>query len=181
LHNRFGGLPLAVFGLRFGAAVALLASGTLPALDALVLWQPVMDGEAHLAADFRKKLMKEMLTYGGSRGTREDLVKRLQGGRPVDLDGYELTSRHYSDICAVDTLAAAASARLHHAVLVGIGPSDKPGDSLAKLAAALPSEIPPAVGAIRMQSFWNQIGMIDCRDLVALTMALERKCGVDGG
>lgn len=48
LGQRVGAGPLAVLGLRLGATLAALASPELPALHALVLWDPVVDGSAYL-------------------------------------------------------------------------------------------------------------------------------------
>src|SRR4051812_38190593 len=49
LARRSGAPRLCVAGIRLGAALSALAAGSSPAIDAALLWDPVLEGKAYLA------------------------------------------------------------------------------------------------------------------------------------
>ncbi|MDT8391062.1 MAG: alpha/beta fold hydrolase [Lentisphaeria bacterium] len=172
LTTQFPGPPVIVFGLRFGAVPAL---NTRQTGDRLLLWEPVIAGEDYLLGELRKKLMKEMLTFGAARADRDALVAELTAGRTVDLDGYPLTARQFQEIAAVNLAADSAGLALAAADTFAIGPSGRASAPLAALAEALKACGPVTTHTYKMQAFWNQIGQIDCSELITGTVAALTK------
>jgi exosortase A-associated hydrolase 2 len=77
-------------GLRLGALLALDASRAFPDLDHIVLWQPVLAGDAMLTQFLRTDVAAQMLAQADTRSSTEALRKRLQSGETVEVAGYAL-------------------------------------------------------------------------------------------
>lgn len=169
LRQRFPEAPLGLLAVRFGAVPALYAAATAEKLKFVVLWEPAANGPEYLRQELRKKLMKEMVTFGGSRQTRDELVAELQAGGMVDCDGYALTSRLFASLATraepPPRLPAGLALRM-----ISITPGGDIPAPAAKLATAL-----TAAGArlqhdgFKFPPFWNLIGHTDCGDLAAVT------------
>lgn len=84
------GQPVALWGLRLGALLALdhLRQGNAPA--ALLLWQPVLNGGQALTQFLRLKVASQMLTEGGDSGGTSALRQALAAGQPQEIAGYTL-------------------------------------------------------------------------------------------
>ena len=63
----------------------------------------------YVEQELRKKLRKEMVTFGKNRQTRASLKQSLKEGKAIDFDGYALTPRLYEDLCHVDLLGPEAT------------------------------------------------------------------------
>ncbi len=176
LGHRFPGLGLGLFGLRLGASLACLAAAQTPGLRGLCLWAPVADGRAYLLAELRKRLMKEMVTFGSSRSSREELMAELESGATVDLDGYALTARFYRELVDLDLAMAVPHFGDFPVAMVGIEPSGRESadcQALAEWLGGRPSRLWRKT--LRMPQCWNQIGHVDGRELVAATLAAMRE------
>ena len=108
LRERTDG-PVALWGLRLGALLALDVAQTQSGLDCIVLWQPVTDGSAYLTQFLRLRLAADMLALGqSSEGGVEALRRTLAGGASLDIAGYTLAPALAAamDGLAMDRLAA---------------------------------------------------------------------------
>ena len=95
-----------LLGLRFGAALAVLACQYLGGIDGLALWQPMIEGKPEFSAELRRLLIQDMVTTGKARTGRDEILSALEhGDGEVELDGYPITSRLYRDICRIDLIA----------------------------------------------------------------------------
>jgi exosortase A-associated hydrolase 2 len=102
LHEQ--GCPRIVLtGLRMGALLALDAAPTVPHLERIVLWQPVVAGDAMLNQFLRTDVVAQMLAQADARSSTESLRKRLQSGETIEVAGYAL---------APDLVAAIESLKL---------------------------------------------------------------------
>jgi exosortase A-associated hydrolase 2 len=96
-------ISIGVIGLRFGATVAALhhesemARGANP--GPLILWDPVVDGEAYVQDLLRSHLGTQLAVLGRVVEGREVLRERIRRGESVNLDGYEFASGLH-DSCA---------------------------------------------------------------------------------
>lgn len=168
---RGAGMPAGVLGLRLGAALGLGAAGDLPGLAFAIAWEPVLDGRRYLDQEFRRKLVKEMVTFGQSRLTRATLRKELDEGRSVDLDGYELTPRLAADIAAIDgeRLTRNVPARM---LLVGVGSAGGLPVDAARLHRSLTAAGAPVdCATVPEDPFWSLVGLVACPRLLAETKA----------
>jgi exosortase A-associated hydrolase 2 len=166
LRQHFPQKPGGVLGLRLGATLALKAM-TDPAVapfDFSVLWEPVVNGRDYLDTELRKKLMKEMMTFGKSRCTREALMADLAAGRGIDFDGYLISPRLHQDLCALDLLQVAGGVP-RQCLIVGIGASGRAPQALSQLAGALKVELMMA----REQPIWSLVGLVSCPALIRET------------
>ena len=180
LNGRYPGLKTGILGLRLGATLAMTARGGEPAFDFAVLWEPVVKGRDHLDHELRRKLMKEMMTFGKSQVTVDSLVKELEGGREIDFDGYPITPALYRDLCGLDLLQIRDKLP-QKCLTVGIGNAERPSPSLTRLndafrAAGSDGE----VRAVREQPFWSLVGLVPCPDLIRETAAwIKRAAGAE--
>ena len=170
LRDRTGGAPCALLGLRFGATLALLAAARGLGAEAVVLWEPVLRGKEYVEQELRKKLMKEMVTTGGSTSRRGELLATLQAdGGVVDFDGYALTTGLYRSLSTADLLQAGPGAP-RAAFIVSINAQGANAPHALRLQSALAAAgTAVELSAVREQPFWNLIGYVDCTALIQLT------------
>ncbi len=81
-----------LWGLRLGALLALdYAAQPVGAAPAqLLLWQPVLQGNAHLTQFLRLRVAAQMLGDGVADGGTEALRATLAGGSALEVAGYTL-------------------------------------------------------------------------------------------
>lgn len=77
-------------GLRMGGLLALDIARKLPALERIVLWQPVLAGEGLVTQFLRMDVAAQMLAQADARSSTDALRKRLQSGETVEVAGYAL-------------------------------------------------------------------------------------------
>ena len=154
-------------GLRVGAAIAARAAQA-GELERLLLWQPTVSGADYLRAELRKKLMKEMIGTGTAQTRREGLDAQIARGESIDFDGHVLSAALYTELQALD-LAAEPLPDLQATRIVGIGPSTQLSRELETLRSAWAAGPNVDAEAMRLQPFWNLIGMSACPDLIAAT------------
>lgn len=81
---------ITLWGLRTGALLAADLAQTLN-VQALLLWQPVVDGHLFLTQFLRIKLASEMLSEGQSKTGTKDLLAQLESGQGVEVGGNMLS------------------------------------------------------------------------------------------
>lgn len=98
LETRLG-LPVALWGLRLGALLALdyAADATLP-VGRILLWHPVINGEAYLSQFWRLKLASRMLDGEESPSQANSIKAALVEGRHVEVAGYSVAAEMVSVI-----------------------------------------------------------------------------------
>jgi exosortase A-associated hydrolase 2 len=89
--------PRALLGLRMGGALAAIACARLANVNALLLWQPLIDGEEEITREVRRVLVQQMFVTGRADGRREELVTALREGA-IELDGFPVSSTLYEDV-----------------------------------------------------------------------------------
>lgn len=104
LKGRTGLKRVALFGLRFGAAIALLAAKNLREVELLILWAPVLNLKAYLHQFLRGHLAMQMVTEKKIAVTRGELINQLLEGNEVNVQGYRLSGEFYADAIQIDPL-----------------------------------------------------------------------------
>lgn len=88
-------------GHRLGCAVAARAAACAGELaEALIAWDPVENGSAYLMQWLRSALASQLVATGKAP-TRSALMKALEEGRTVPIDGYGVTPRFYRELVAL--------------------------------------------------------------------------------
>jgi alpha/beta superfamily hydrolase len=153
-----------LLGVRFGGTLAGLAAGSR---ERLVLWEPVIGGDAYLAGELRRKVVREMVTFGKSQADGSDLAARMEAGEVLDLDGYAVTPRLYADVCNA-SLEGRTEAWSESVLAVEISHQDRMTAAFREAFSALSGS--GRAKALRLQPFWNLVGYVDCNALVGLTL-----------
>jgi exosortase A-associated hydrolase 2 len=85
-----GHARLALIGLRLGAMLALDVACGYPGIARVMLWQPVLAGDALVTQFLRTDVVARMLTQADSRSTTDALRARLRNGESIEVAGYTL-------------------------------------------------------------------------------------------
>ena len=89
-------------GLRFGGTLAALAAASGLDVAFLSLWNPIVQGAAYFQECLRSNVVTQMATYKKVLLTREDLVRSLREGKPVNIDGYRVSPAFHHEVSGID-------------------------------------------------------------------------------
>jgi exosortase A-associated hydrolase 2 len=170
------GVPVGIQGVRIGASLALMAALADPDCAFAVLWEPVISGRTYVEQELRKKLMKEMMTFGERRSTREGLLAELEAGRGIDFDGYPFAPRLYRELTALDLLTGKGASPLP-VHLVQVSAATKLASPLERLREKLERDgATVETAAVRAPPFWNLVGIVDCPEIIEQTRDWVEGC-----
>jgi len=155
---------IGLIGLRLGATFAALLSESnaqqqiSPRLrDApLVLWDPILDGDAYFQELLRSNLSTQLAVYGQVVDNREVLTARIRAGGSVNVDGYEI-GKALLESCGVGALLTTASK--HHTgptLVVQIAATEAQKER-ADLKALASSYAQGTLTRAAEQPFWREI------------------------
>lgn len=82
--------PIVLWGLRLGACLAVEVARELDDIRALLLWQPVSDGERYLNHLLRLKLAGDLVKAGRSNTSIQVLRNTLAAGESLEIAGNRL-------------------------------------------------------------------------------------------
>jgi len=157
LRDRCPDKPAGIAGLRFGASLAALHAAAGKDCDFTILWEPVLDGGDYIKQELRRSLTREMVTFGKNRQSRADLLADLDSGKPVDLDGYSLSARLYSDLQALDLARIDAAPK--PCLVLNVTHRDTLSSGLSRLEETWGPDV--AFESVTLQPFWSLVGYID--------------------
>lgn len=154
--RRSGVQRVGLIGLRLGATFAALAAEQEIADGPLVLWDPILDGEAYFQELLRVNLSTQLAVYGAVQDTREVLSEKIRGGTPVNVDGYEIGKALFESCARKDLLDAAQKRHAGKTLVVQIAANEKAKerDDLNALARGYGGEGAPR--AVE-HPFWREI------------------------
>jgi exosortase A-associated hydrolase 2 len=94
-----GAQRISLLGLRLGAMLAAdYARQPHTNIEQLILWQPVLNGEAIMTQFLRLRLAASMLDSVSERTSTQDLRRQLAEGNSLEIAGYELAPELVSEI-----------------------------------------------------------------------------------
>jgi exosortase A-associated hydrolase 2 len=102
LKNKYRVTDVSLFGLRLGGTLAAAYASREGEVDNIVLWDPVLNGERYMQEILRSNLAGQMALKGKVEITRDDLVKQMQSGKPINIEGYMLTYEYYCQLSKLD-------------------------------------------------------------------------------
>lgn len=155
---------IGLIGLRLGATFAALLteSNAQQPISArlrdapLVLWDPVLDGDAYFQELLRSNLSTQLAVYGKVVDNREVLTARIRAGGSVNVDGYEI-GKGLIESCGVSTLLTTETK--HHAgpaLVVQIAATEAQKER-AELKALAASYAQGTMARAAEQPFWREI------------------------
>ena len=172
--SRAGSRPVGLLGLRFGATLACLAAERRADVRFLALWEPVLNGRGYLMGDYRKKQVREMMTFGAAKTGRGSFRDALRAEGALDYDGFAVNAALFDSIAAVE-LAAGLKAFRGWLFTASVGAAVPP--PVARFCGSLPPERVTTV-SLDLPPYWNTVGIVDCGRLVEATAAwMEAKVG----
>lgn len=146
-----------LMGLRFGATLALLAACSLPQSEKagpLILWEPVLDGSEYIRELLKINLATQAAVYRKIRHTTADLVRMMESGATVNVDGYELNHKLYVEMCGIKL--PDGKARYHGRTLaVAVAEREKP--SLSRLESLRNAVGDCEIAVVRESPFWKEL------------------------
>lgn len=98
-------LPLMLHGLELGAVLASLAFNDGVG-DGMLLWSPPAGARELLLQALRLRLSADYARNGSSlaRKTRQDYIKELESGNPVEVDGFTWSERLWRESEQINTV-----------------------------------------------------------------------------
>jgi exosortase A-associated hydrolase 2 len=97
LKTKFQVTEINLFGLRLGATLAAIYASNNN-ISNLILWEPIINGSRYMQEILRSNLAGQMALRGKVEITREDLVKQMKSGKPINIEGYLLTYDYYNQL-----------------------------------------------------------------------------------
>lgn len=101
LRAAVGAGSVGLLGGRVGGTVAALAGDRAEA-DALVLWDPVVDGAAYVQSLLRLSVVSELAQRGRSGGQARDPMEALSAEGVLDVQGFPLGEAAFRELSSFD-------------------------------------------------------------------------------
>lgn len=174
LENRGTG-PIGLWGLRLGALLTLaFAKDAVREIDRLVLWQPIINGEAFLTQFLRMRLASEML-LGLDKpptGTGE-MRSALERGETLEVAGYALSP---ALAAAIDNLKLVDLAVLHvpvHWFDIVADVDRQPSPASARIADGWRQQGGELyIHVVAGDRFWMSPEIVECPALLSATTSI---------
>lgn len=172
-----GAEEVSLLGLRLGATVASIVAEQTGGLHHLILWSPITDGERYMQDLLRVNVMTQMATYKEVRHERPSLVRSMEQGQTVNIDGYEMGWPLYSTVSAV-SLDAVSHEFGGPCLIVQVDRQAKPAPDLQRLAASYRAA---TTKFAQEEAFWKEIARFyqDAPSLFGVTnewLAIHEVC-----
>ena len=137
--------PVALWGLRLGALLALDYAHTAPdPVAAMILWQPVLNGSSYLTQFLRLRVANTMLGEAAQQSGTGAMRAMLQAGETIEIAGYDLAPELALAIDGLDAPEAMAP---------------RPGCPVHWFEALGPSSQSLPAGAVRVSNDWRGRGV----------------------
>ena len=95
LRSRSRVSKVGLLGLRLGATLAILFAEKTNIPDFLVLWEPIVRADTYLIQILRSSLATQMRAYKKITYPREQMIRDLESGKAVMIDGYSISPKFY--------------------------------------------------------------------------------------
>ena len=158
LRERTQVRAVGLHGLRFGGTLAALVAARGEDVAFLALWNPIVQGAVYFQECLRSNLATQMATYRKVLRTREDLVRGLDDGQPVNIDGYLVSPEFYREASAIDLRRGLGSyAQPVYVAQVSRLDDAKPERDLSAFCEKLKSDhVPVDFQLVRGEPFWKE-------------------------
>lgn len=153
-----------LIGLRLGASIASIFAEHAATDDSLqlvrggplILWDPIVDGEAYFQEVLRSNLSMQLAAYGKVVESREVLQNRIRAGGTVNVDGYQIGSSLFSTCAVRDLLPAGTKLHGGPTLVVQIAQAVQAKERL-ELRSLAESFADGEFARVTEQPFWREI------------------------
>ncbi|MGD9518826.1 MAG: alpha/beta hydrolase [Armatimonadota bacterium] len=146
---------LGLMGVRLGAVFAAETGGEVGA-NALVLVAPLLDGQMYWREQFRRTLIKARMTQGDQVSAEE--LRAGEQNEYFDLGGWLVPRRMRAQLEAVNLGPGRVPDFGGPCLVVDVGARLEPSPPLKTLAEGYTHG---EVLAVRLEPFWQRIGLVD--------------------
>jgi len=170
--------PPGLWGLRLGALLALdHASRAAAAPSALLLWQPVLQGNAHLTQFLRLKVAAQMLGEERAEGGTAALRAALARGEALEIAGYTLAPALALGFDGLDASRLPPPCPVHWCEVVPEADRPVPPASARVLKAWQDAGVSASIQLAPGPQFWATQEIAEAPALLAATCAmLDEAC-----
>ncbi|WP_243397819.1 hydrolase 2, exosortase A system-associated [Herbaspirillum robiniae] len=169
--------PVGLWGLRLGALLALDVARMQPhEVDALLLWNPVLDGKSFMTQFLRLRLAAGLTGahgQGAPAGGVKDLRAQLEAGQMLEIAGYDLNPALAH---AIDALQASALTPppipCHWLEVVRDADAPPAPAQSAVLEQWHARQAPARLHQVAGPAFWSTPEITSCQPLIELSCAL---------
>lgn len=169
------GQPVALWGLRLGALLALEAAARDARTARLLLWQPVLSGTAFLTQFLRLRVAGDMLGGEADGGGTKALRAALAGGDSLEIAGYTLAPALAQALDGADAARLQPSCPVHW-IEVAPGAGREPGPATARLAARWrEAGVDLHLQVVEGEPFWATQEIAECPALLQASLQALRE------
>jgi exosortase A-associated hydrolase 2 len=131
LNNEISNIKVGLMGLRFGGTLAAITAENIDDLSFLILWEPIVDLKEYIYQWLRSNLTTQFILYNKILYNREVLIKQLNQGQLVNLDGFMLTKDMYQSASEINQLSR--NLEFSKPVFIGSFEKNSKSDGMTKL------------------------------------------------
>lgn len=168
-------LPVGFWGLRLGALLALEVTHAQPAAtSALLLWNPVLAGQAYLTQFLRLRLASDISNReaGGTALQTKELRALLQAGQTLEIAGYDLSPALSMAIDKLDaSVLAPANIPVHWMELVRSNDSTLSASQHHVVRQWQQQQVALTLHLLTGPAFWNTPDITSSAQLIETTCA----------
>jgi len=171
-----GAERITLWSLRAGTLLALdlIKSGGCKALDSLIAWQPVLNGEVFLTQFLRLRVAAAMMNPELPQETTGELKKQLQRGEVIEVAGYSLNPELVLPLLAakadLNGVASIQSVALIEVLPSGVNELSAQAQQFVRKLQDV--AINTAGNSVAGDSFWSSQDIVTVPDLIPLTISV---------
>ena len=158
------------WGLRMGAGVALLHTGTDRSdADGFVLWQPVLDFSLHIR-QFLRRIITSEISRGSQAGTAPAPEQALLREGLLHVMGYPVSAELYASFMSTGSQPAniAPSAPV---LVLSVSSMEQPAFTIKQYANNLKDKgTPVTMHHVTAEPFWDRYWQWECRKAADVTL-----------
>lgn len=160
---------ITLWGLRAGALLAADLANVLHP-SALLLWQPVTDGQLFLNQFLRIKLASEMLSDGQAKSGTKDLLARLESGQGVEVGGNMLSPAMACELGSLRLATMTPSCPVHW-LEVGSNATEQLSPAAQRVADAWRANgVGVQAQSVNGEPFWATQEITECLPLIDVSL-----------
>lgn len=170
----------ALWGLRFGAGLAVLHASQYEDAAGLILWQPSLDLKTYAHQFLRSKISTEIMAGGGEALSVSAMVSQLDANGMVNVMGYPISKKLYAGFSEV------SAAPLHWlpfcpTLVLSMSMTARPPVSLERYCDRVRSKGAPIEHVhLEVEPFWDRYWRWECQEVERVTLKWVESILIEG-